>query len=106
MTLMREMTRMREMDHGISYKPHYKASSKLVLLSSTQTKEAKVPFTKADPKLAEAIRILTVYILVYHGCQDVVVHLTGGQFFPFKWWLEAFRNLFHDQPLNPPDILI
>jgi hypothetical protein len=63
------MTRMREMDHGISYKPRYKASSKLVLLSSTQIKEAKVPFTKADPKLAEAIRILTVYILVYHGCR-------------------------------------
>jgi hypothetical protein len=53
--LLREMTRIRAMDEGISYKPHYKASSKLVLLSSTQIKEAKVPFTKADPTLAEAI---------------------------------------------------
>jgi hypothetical protein len=100
------MTRMREMDHGISHKPHYKASSKLVLLSSAQIKEAKVAFTKADPKLAEAIRILTVYILVYHGYKDVVVHLAGGLFFPFKWWLEAFRNLFQDKPLNPPDNMI
>jgi hypothetical protein len=100
------MTHMREMDHGISYKPHYKASSKLVLLSSSQIKEAKVAFTKADPKLAEAIRILTVYILVYHGYKDVVVHLAGEHHFPFKWWLEAFGNLFKDKPLNPPDNLV
>jgi hypothetical protein len=104
---MRKMTRMREMDHGISYKPHYKASSKLVLLSSTQIKEAKVPFIKADPTLAEAMKILTVYLLVFHGCPDVVVHLTDKiLFFPFKWWLEAFRNLFNAKPLKSPDNLI
>jgi hypothetical protein len=105
--LMREMTRIRAMDDGISYKPRYKASSKLVLLSTTQIKAAKVPFTKADHQLAEAIKILTVYLLVIHGVPDVVVHLTDKTlFFPFKWWLEAFRNLFSAKPLKSPDNMI